>query len=234
MHTENYKVRYSETGEKLVASVPAVMKYLQDASINHSASKFENALGQDKENFVWLLAGWHVKINRFPDLHENISVNTWSTGFKNMYGYRNFHLLDNDNNILALASSVWLYYDYENMKFGKVSQEYASLIGEENIPVFDDDRSYKLKKEESYIKKTEITVLKSDIDSNNHVNNTSYISYIVNAFPDLSFTEFKIQYKKQARLGDKINVLYNFDTDIKKIILTDINDEVLILADIIK
>ncbi len=234
MYTENYKVRYSETDEELVSSVPSVMAYLQDASINHSESESKKATVPEAENTVWILAGWHIKINRFPTLYENISVNTWSTGFKNMYGYRNFHLLDKDKNILALASSVWLYYDYKNMKFQRVSEDYASLMGEENIPVFEDDKAYKLKKAESYNKKCEITVLKSDIDSNSHVNNISYISYIINAFPELNITEFKIQYKKQALLGDRINVLYNFGSDIKKIMLTDSNGETLILADIIK
>ena len=233
IYTENYKVRYSETGENLKATLPAVMSYLQDTSISHSANAGKGVAKLSAMNLAWILAGWHVKILRFPSIAENLTAKTWAYGFKNMYGYRNFHLLDESGSIIALAASVWILYDYGKLKFHKVSEEDTSGFDTEDIPVFGDDTEYKLKKCESYELRSQITVSKTDIDTNGHVNNIGYISYIVNAFPDMNFSEFRIQYKTQARLGDTINVMYNFNSDLKKIMLTGTDNQIYVLADII-
>lgn len=234
IYCENYKVRYSETGENLKATLPAVMAYLQDASINHSAGAGRGVKKLSEMHLAWILAGWHVKIERFPSIGEKLTAKTWASGFKNMYGYRNFHLTDEEESIIAKASSVWILYDYGNLKFHKVSDEDIKGFDIEDICIFDDDTVYKIKKSDKYNFKSEITVSKTDIDTNGHVNNIAYISYIVNAFPEMNFTEFRIQYKAQARFGDTIHISYNFDDATKKIILTNPDGDIYALADIIR
>ncbi len=233
IHTENYKVRYSETGENLTASLPAFMAYLQDTSINHSENAGIGAKKLSELNLAWILAGWHVKINRFPSIDEKLLVKTWASGFKNMYGYRNFNITDENEIIILKASSVWVLYNYKDLKFGKVTPENIESYGVENISVFPDDTVYKVKKCDTYEKKCDIKVYKTDIDTNEHVNNISYISYIVNAFPELEFTEFRIQYKSQAKLGDTIEVFYNFKSETKSIMLSSPDGMVYALAEII-
>ena len=233
IYTENYKVRYSETGESLTASIPALMAYLQDTSINHSEHAGIGLEKLSKLNLAWILAGWHVKIERFPNVGEKLMANTWASGFKNMYGYRNFNIIDENKNVIAKAASVWILYNYKDMKFEKTSREDIECYGVENISVFSDDTVYKLKKRDNYEKKCDIKVQKTDIDTNGHVNNIGYIAYIVNAFSELNFTEFRIQYKSQARLGDTIEIYYNFDSDTKSILLSSPDGTVYALAEII-
>ena len=234
IYTENYKVRYSETSESLKASIPAIMAYMQDTSINHSEHAGRGIKKLTEANLAWILAGWHVKIDRFPDVGEKLTSKTWASGFKNMYGYRNFNITDENENVIAKAASVWILYNYKDLKFEKTSQEDIESYSVENIPVFSDDTVYKLKKCYSYEKKCDITVQKTDIDTNGHVNNISYISYIVNAFPELDFTEFRIQYKSQAKISDTIEVLYNYDSDAKSIMLSSPDGTVYALAEIIE
>ena len=233
IYTENYKVRYSETGDTLKASLSSIMAYLQDTSICHSENAGIGVKKLSEQNLAWILAGWHVKINRFPVVSENITTKTWASGFKNMYGYRNFNITDENEDIIAKASSVWVLYNYKDLKFEKVTSDDIERYGVEDIPVFADDTVYKVKKAAVYEKKSDILVQKTDIDTNGHVNNIKYIAYIVNAFPELKFTEFRIQYKSQAKLGDTIEIYYNCNEEERSIMLSSPDGVVFALAEII-
>ena len=62
----------------------------------------------------------------------------------------------------------------------------------------------------------EYTVLRKDIDSNNHVNNLNYINIALEALPfDVyekeTYSNIEIMYKKQCLLGETIKCLYSFE-----------------------
>ncbi len=232
MYSKNYNVRYSETGENFNLTLPALMSYFQDTSVEHSEFSNNGAKKLAKNHLAWILTGWHVRIFRYPTLFENVSAATWATDFKHVYGYRNFSLTDKDQNIIAQAASVWVLYNYEKLKFQKITKQDALDFGTDKISVFDDDTSYRLQMQPEYKKICSLQVQKGDIDSNGHVNNISYISYIVNAFADLSIFDLRIQYKSQARLNDKINISAAYDNDTIHVIMTSDNDDVYILAQI--
>lgn len=234
MYYKNFNVRYSETGENFNATLPAVMSYFQDTSIEHSEFSENGAKKLAKNNLAWLLTGWHIRIFRYPTLFENIKSATWATDFKHVYGYRNFRLTDEKNTIIAQAASVWVLYNREKLKFQKVTIEDAKAFGTDNISIFEDDKSYRLQKRTDYKFLTSYTVSKNDIDSNGHVNNISYISYIVNAFPDTEIFDLRIQYKSQARLGDKINISCVTENNITYILMTSDTGDVYTVSQIEK
>ncbi len=231
MHINEYIVRYSETGESMKATLPAVISYFQDTSISHSSAVGQSVEYLLSKQLAWILAGWHINISRYPSHGEKLIVKTCSTGFKNMYGYRIFIMEDENGEVIATASSVWIFYNFKEMKFKKVDPQEAASFGSEDYTLFEDDRSYRLTKKASYSFHSEVIVKKSDIDTNGHANNISYIKYISNAFPELEIFDLRIQYKKQAMLGDKIEIHYNFDDDRKNVLLTDENGDVFVIAE---
>ena len=56
---------------------------------------------------------WQVILNRKPELGEKITIGTFATEFKGLFGNRNFYMKDADGKYLACANSVWAFIDTE-------------------------------------------------------------------------------------------------------------------------
>ena len=61
-----------------------------------------------------------------------------------------------------------------------------------------------------------ISVRRSDIDFNKHVNNTKYLEWTMEATPECILDEYslisaKIKYEKEVRLGDDVNIVCQWD-----------------------
>ncbi len=62
----------------------------------------------------------------------------------------------------------------------------------------------------------EYTAERRDIDANHHVNNISYLDIAYNALPEdvgLNFKSLEIYYKRQTKLGEKVNMYYTKTED---------------------
>mgnify|MGYP002517775000 CR=1 FL=1 len=89
---------------------------------------------------VHLDASWQIVIERYPELGEPMDISTWPTGFKGMFGDRNFILEDKEGNILAWANSLWIYMDLEKGRPTKPSKEDIEKIYKEIVKSNDSDK----------------------------------------------------------------------------------------------
>ena len=113
MYTIERKVRYSECDEDCRMRLSSIINHFQDSSSEHSESL---GLGTDYLKSVkraWILNSWQIVIERYPKLHEQIEVSTWPTGFKGVFGPRNFCMKTSDGEMLAYANTLWVYMDME-------------------------------------------------------------------------------------------------------------------------
>ena len=66
----------------------------------------------------------------------------------------------------------------------------------------------------------ERTILYSDIDGNGHVNNARYGAFMADAIPEslrgAAFTDFRLNYAKEAKLGETLRVFRHIDEGAKK------------------
>ena len=105
------KVRYSEIDHRATMTLPALINYFQDCSTFQSE---QLGYGMDvlkKEKKAWVLAYWQVIVKRYPKLCERITVGTFASGFKGMFGNRNFYMKDESGEQIACANSIWVYMD---------------------------------------------------------------------------------------------------------------------------
>ena len=69
----------------------------------------------------------------------------------------------------------------------------------------------------------ERTIMYSDIDGNGHVNNARYGAYLADAIPEslrsADFTDFRLNYAKEAKLGDKMMVYGHTDLEAKRFVV---------------
>lgn len=204
MYKMEGRVRYSECGTDNKIKIPAIINYFQDCTTENSEKLGVGfAYLKDKKR-AWVLNSWQVCVRRRPEVGEKIEVSTWATGFKGVFGPRDFVMKTAGGEELASAHSLWVYVDTETGRPVKPDQEEIDTYEvEEPLPIESVSRKIKLPEEAQVV--DTFTVRKYHIDTNNHVNNSKYIELACEALPeDFEVKKLRVEYKKAAVLGDRM------------------------------
>ena len=105
------RIRFSEIDHTKQITLPGIVNYFQDCSIFQSEDMGLGISYLKEQKRAWVLSSWQVVVERYPRLGEKIKVSTWATGFKGMFGERNFCMEDEDGVNVAYANSLWVYMD---------------------------------------------------------------------------------------------------------------------------
>ena len=198
------RVRYSETGENGLLTLPGILNYFQDCSTFQSE---EVGLGlkvlKEWKRF-WVLSAWQVIVERYPALGEQIRTSTWAYGFRGFMGFRNFTMDTADGERLAYANTFWTYIHAENGFPVKLTERDTTAYGiEEKLEM--DYAPRKIVLPEEYIKEDVFYVQKHHLDTNHHVNNCQYVQMAMEMLDqERVIRQVRVEYKKSAVLGDMI------------------------------
>ena len=157
MYEFDSRVRYSEVDHHGTMTVPALINYFQDCSTFQSEDLGIGTTVLKEEKRAWLLSYWQVILNRKPELGEKITIGTFATEFKGLFGNRNFYMKDESGEQIACANSIWVYMDVEKGKPVRVDKEQAEAYGiDEPLEMPYEDR--KIEEAESYEEKAPFPV----------------------------------------------------------------------------
>lgn len=198
------RIRYSELDETGCLAVPKIVDYFQDCSNMQSDSLGVGREYLEEKHLAWVLSFWQIVIDRRPDQNEPVKIGTFPYDFKGVMGMRNFLIEDNSGNRIVSANSIWTLLDMNTgrpVRAGaEITQHYPV---EEKLPM--EYASRKVVIPESGETLAPVKVKREYIDTNHHMNNAKYITVAMNYVPcHLEVKELRIEYKKQAFLGDEI------------------------------
>lgn len=204
MYTFDGRVRYSEIDHNGTMKLTSLINYFQDCSTFQSE---DVGLGLDvlkERGKAWILSYWQVVVNRYPGIGEEITTGTFATGFRGLYGYRNFIMDTKDGERLAYANSVWVFMDIEKGRPARPADEDWHPYGMEPALSMDyEDRKIKLPESGECL--PSFPVRRYHIDTNEHVNNCQYVQMALEILPhDLRVHQVRVEYKKSAVYGDII------------------------------
>ena len=206
MYKIDTKVRYSECGEDGKMKLSSIINQFQDSSCEHSESLGVGTDYLKEQKRAWILNSWQIVVERYPKAHEEIEITTWPTGFKGVFGPRNFCMKTPEGEMLAYANTLWVYMDMEKKMPTKPSEEEKELYGTEP-PLEMEYASRKIKLPEEAKEVDTLFVRKYHIDTNSHMNNCHYVQMAMEVMPsEFSAKEVRVEYKKSAVCGDKIIV----------------------------
>ena len=213
MYKLNGRVRYSECGIDNKIKLPAIINYFQDCTTENSETI---GVGHDylvDRKRAWILNSWQLEIMRRPQVRESIEVSTWATGFKGVFGPRDFRMKTAEGEELARAHSLWVYIDTESGRPVKPTEEEITAyeVGEP-IPMEQVSRKIKLPDVATWV--DTFPVHKYHIDTNHHVNNSKYVELACEVLPeDFQVKKLRVEYKKAAVLGDEIRLKHAVEED---------------------
>lgn len=184
--------------------------FLQQGADSH-ANYFKAGYSElIKQNKVWMLSRLKLKIFKQAFLNETIKIQTWVSFYDRLFSYRDYHVLDKNNEILAAARTAWIVYDINTKTISNVEffvNNYMRFIDKCII----NDKIEKLRFKELKDENRAFPVRFSDIDINKHVNNVKYIQWIVDSLSSEMMLNkdikiFDMNYLSQARFGDEITI----------------------------
>ena len=215
-YSKKVTLKYSDIGIANKLNLKSLIKYLQDAAGEHSDLAGYGISNIEKTHLAWLVLNWKVKMISHPHYNEEITIKTWARSFEKVYSYRDFEILDSNNNLVAIASSKWLLVDSDTKKIKHITEDIVNSYGLNNKAVFNVSLDEKPKVPENNSLNFTYKVQRRDIDTNHHVNNLFYIDFALETIPEniyLSneFNNIEIFYKKEIKYGEIINCYYSFE-----------------------
>lgn len=193
-----------------------LLAMLEDTAGIHSDLAGYGILDIEKTKHTWMLLAWKLNFIRRPMYGETITIKTWAKPAQKIYVYRDFEVFDEENNLIAIAGSKWVYVDIENQSIARPDEEMLSKYEvEEEKSVTDNSELNKLKEPLEYSNVITYTINKEMIDINNHVHNLNYLDLAAKAVPEevdiKEICNLDIMYRKEIKLDDTVKCLYSFD-----------------------
>lgn len=174
----------------------------------------------DKYGFV--LTKETLILNRPIRVDEQIKLNTRAAACKRIQFTRNYWIEDHDGNEIGALYSLWTLIDLEKRRITKPDK--AGIILPEILPYSYTIESYhEIKKDLELKYVMERPVLYSDIDVNQHMNNSRYIEWAFDAIPitifeKRYFKELSVVYKKEMAAGVVAKIFCYIDDEYIKVV----------------
>lgn len=218
LYTKNFSVNFSDVGENNRLTNKGLLRLMQEISGIHSDSLGYGVNDTPKTGLAWLILNWKLKVFSRPKWNTNLTLKTWARWQKSLYSCRDIEVYDDENNLIAVATSKWILFDVNKQSIFKITSEIRNKFPALEKSVFEGEAIKKLKEPETSNFIYEYKIQRRDIDTNHHVNNLNYLDYAYEALPEdvysnMNFSNIEIMYKHEAKLGDTLSIFYSHTED---------------------
>lgn len=184
-------------------SLSSMADLFQEVAWRHADSAYfgRNLLAN---NQIWILSRLDIKVDKFPKWGDKIRLFTGGRGVHKLFAFREFMIWDEYNQVMARAMSSWLLVNADTKRVLKPDLVLSpKLFDPQEHPEW---QPKKLVQAGDPIASEEVTVRLSDLDLNNHVNNTSYIRWVENLLFDHQIRPdaLEINYLAECMIGEKV------------------------------
>lgn len=207
---KEYYLRASDFDKFNQIKPSAVLDLFQDAAGQHA---LELGVGFEKmleRPYLWVLTRVKFKVVSQPESYQKVKIKTWPLQ-PHRLNYRREYCIENENGErLIVGSSEWLVIDSQKRSFVSVENLYPFNEGFCEEKMFEGKLSKVLgfeTEETTYI----VNARFSELDINNHVNNTKHANYVLDAVNPSNARElesFQIDYRKEVLQGTQLNIYH--------------------------
>ncbi|MGB1288455.1 MAG: acyl-[acyl-carrier-protein] thioesterase [Aggregatilineales bacterium] len=165
------------------------VRYMQEVALDASAD-----VGWDRARYSALGYGWLARETRITYLHpvardEHLTIKTWVEDFRRVRSWRRYEFRRvGDDKLLAKASTEWIYMHVASGKPATIPPEMIHDFHPEGSPPPGESRNKfpSAPTESDEIFTLEKRVAWADIDTEAHLNNAAYLTYLEDASTQVS------------------------------------------------
>jgi acyl-ACP thioesterase len=159
------------------------------------------------EGLYWALAKLHLKVHHLPKWNDKIRVDTWAKERESIMFLRDYEVFGETGELLCCAISEWMLVDYRLNKIVRLERLNTHLDYPKDRLAFE-GRVPRLSRMDFPENPIFYTALLSDLDINQHVNNASYVRWVIDQFLYHFYNQYQIKevvinYTNQLKAGDK-------------------------------
>ncbi|MCL2093564.1 MAG: thioesterase [Treponema sp.] len=212
-----YQMRYFEMNKKGVASPTTILTLLEETAAEHCYNIDYSLYSLKNLNIGWVLVSGVMDMVRYPKYKENIIIRTWLSKYTTVKGYRENIIYDEDGGIIGKAQGVWVFFDIDKRKPVPIISQIKTKWGL-NPEISHEVDLDTIKDIPDSQHQTEFDILQTDVDSNKHVNNIKYLSWLLDSLPEdiienCILKRINARFFSEGKFGEKVRVYKNNEQD---------------------
>ena len=204
----NFLIKSYHSDQNGKLTLPALFHFLQECAWDNARL---NDFGYEylkKENAFWVLSRVLVQMDEYPEWKDEIEIKTWPKGADGFFALRDFEIYCKGK-IVGRATSSWLILDRDSKRPRKI--ENFNFIHENFIQEAAIERQLgKVDFSGELIELERRKVYYSDLDVNKHVNNATYVRWILDSYfsneSNGKISEFEINFLSELSLNDEFTI----------------------------
>jgi medium-chain acyl-[acyl-carrier-protein] hydrolase len=214
-----YTIRSYQTDTSGQIFIHQLFNLLQDAAHKHADGIGFGQRQLVEQNLFWVLSRLSVEIVKLPQVGDEVHLSTWVKSIRGAVSEREFSISIGDETIIN-ASSLWFSLSGDNHKPIRLPSSYSGLMIINDVYALEGGSVKALADENSNQRSNsqKIIVKHSDIDMVEHVNNATYVRWIMDElFKEPQFNKqlisLDINYLGECFLGETVDVYHRVKTD---------------------
>ena len=190
-----------------------LLNILQAVAGKHSALGGMSYFDMQKHHQAWVLSSMRIEMDNLPQWHEEIAVETWIETLTGIKSIRDFEVFLNNDKIIGV-NSLWVVLNTLKRR------PEAIVLPHDHLQKFPDRKPTthsfgKIDLNQPTDLVGEHTVVYSDLDALNHVNNAKYVEWCLDCLPidillDGTITAIDLNFLKEVNLGEKVSIYSAF------------------------
>lgn len=205
--TERYKIASYLVNLRGKAGLYGILNLIQDVGWNH-AFHLQIRLSEDQG---WVFTRQHIVMHEWPSWNETVTIRTWLRPPIDPFGFRDYELFIGDRKI-GEGTSTFSIMDMRTRKIVRGAWDQFTDVWCTEPRVNLNPGKIPLLEEKNLKTLARFEVRNSDIDMNQHVNNTKYAKWILDAVSlevlrgGITLHEYEVNFLAEAKSGDVVSI----------------------------
>lgn len=203
-----FQIKSYDSDQDGKLTLPTLFHFLQECAWENARANDFGYEFLERNNAYWVLSRVLVQMNEYPKWRDEIEIKTWPKGVDRFFAIRDFQIFSN-NKIIGKVTSYWLIVDKDKKRPRRPDDfnfVHENFLKESAI----DRKPEKIETETEWITKENRKVFNSDMDVNRHVNNATYVRWILDSWygeHTEEIAEFEINFLSELMLNDEFSVM---------------------------
>ena len=213
-HRESFLVRSYEVEPDGRLRIVVLLRMLQEAAWQHASMLGKGFSRREEGALFWVLSRFRLTMTRYPLWGDHFTIRTFPVGTQKIFAIRDFTVLDAAGEPLGSASSGWLIVDGGTGRPIRPQQIVSDIVTTPG------EYGAELERIEGpgpdAVETGPFPVRFHDIDQYRHVNNASYLEWVLDAVEadrptDHVVRELAIDFLKETLIDDGYRVTLDGD-----------------------
>lgn len=204
--SENYTIASYFVNLRGRAGLYAVLNFIQDVGWMH-ARQMKVSLDPSQ---AWVFTRQSLSMTAWPKWNDTITIKTWiRPPTSDLFFFRDYEISIGDK-IIGECTSTFSVIDMNTRKMVALDHKKLGAVYRDDYSRQESPEKIPWQAESTEV--AQFQVRNSDLDMNNHVNNTKYAQWILDAIPlevlkgDVQLKKYEVNFLAETKSGDVVSL----------------------------